>query len=114
MESRNHKQNAHGGIDCEINHPEFGWIPFSAMPGDAASEEILTDYAAGKFGVLPAYQKPAAEVAAAQRAAAQAELVRIDLASIRSMREYLAAKQDAPQFLKDHESAAQAARAKLV
>lgn len=23
-----------GQIDCEINHPQFGWIPFTADPND--------------------------------------------------------------------------------
>ena len=26
--------NAVGGIDCEINHPAMGWIPFTASPDD--------------------------------------------------------------------------------
>lgn len=41
------------------------------------------------------------------------ELAAIDLASIRAMREYIAAKADAPQVLKDREAAAVALRAKL-
>lgn len=44
---------------------------------------------------------------------AKAELKRIDLASIRSIREYIASKQDAPQILKDRETAAAAERAKI-
>lgn len=55
----------------------------------------------------------AAEIAAAENAAALAELAAIDLASIRAMREYIASKADAPKILKDRETAAQAARAKL-
>lgn len=34
MEIRNCKYNHLGTIDCEINHPEFGWIPFTADPND--------------------------------------------------------------------------------
>jgi hypothetical protein len=44
---------------------------------------------------------------------AEAELKSIDLLSIRAMREYIASKADAPQILKDRETSAQAARAKL-
>ncbi|MDX5413413.1 MAG: hypothetical protein LPK02_10245, partial [Rhodobacterales bacterium] len=33
-EHRNPTFNALGGIDCEINHPDFGWIPFTASPDD--------------------------------------------------------------------------------
>lgn len=38
------------------------------------------------------------------------ELKEIDLASIRSLREYIAAQSDAPQFIKDHEIEAAAKR----
>lgn len=38
MEVRDAKYNKTGGIDCEINHPEFGWIPFTAREDDV--EEI--------------------------------------------------------------------------
>ena len=34
MEIRNPVYNAFGTIDCEINHPQFGWIPFTASPDD--------------------------------------------------------------------------------
>lgn len=33
-EYRNPKFNQHGSIDVEINHPSFGWIPFTADPED--------------------------------------------------------------------------------
>lgn len=41
------------------------------------------------------------------------KLNEIDMASIRSMREYIASKSDAPQFIKDHEAEAKAEREKL-
>lgn len=47
------------------------------------------------------------------KAQALAALVAIDLASIRALREYIAAKPDAPQYIKNHEAAAIAERAKL-
>lgn len=34
MEIRNVKYNKQGTIDCEIDHPELGWIPFTASPDD--------------------------------------------------------------------------------
>lgn len=35
MEWRNAKQiNEFGWLDCEINHPEFGWIPYTLDPND--------------------------------------------------------------------------------
>ena len=34
MKTRNASFNKFGSIDCEINHPNFGWIPFTASPDD--------------------------------------------------------------------------------
>lgn len=34
MEYRNAHYNANGTIDCELNHPRFGWIPFTADEND--------------------------------------------------------------------------------
>lgn len=33
-EYRSPKYNANGTIDVEINHPDFGWIWFTADPND--------------------------------------------------------------------------------
>ena len=34
MEYRNARYTEFGTIDCEINHPVYGWIPFTASPDD--------------------------------------------------------------------------------
>lgn len=34
MEIRNTKVISEDVIDCEINHPKFGWIPFTASRFD--------------------------------------------------------------------------------
>ena len=34
MNFRNAQYNQFGTIDCEINHPVYGWIPFTADPSD--------------------------------------------------------------------------------
>jgi len=34
MQIREAKFNASGTIDCEIEHPQFGWIPFTANADD--------------------------------------------------------------------------------
>jgi hypothetical protein len=34
IDYRNPRYNAHGTIDVELNHPAFGWIPFTADPDD--------------------------------------------------------------------------------
>lgn len=66
---------------------------------------------AGAFEVDP--PKTPAEIEAADSAAAKAELAAFDLASIRDIRAYIAAKADAPQTLKDREAAAVAARVRV-
>lgn len=35
MEIKNAKYSSFGDIDCEINHPKFGWIPFTASLNDS-------------------------------------------------------------------------------
>ncbi len=49
----------------------------------------------------------------AENATAKAELIQIDIQSIRSIREWLVTQPNASEFLKQHESDAKAARAKL-
>ena len=34
MNYRDPKYNADNTIDCEIEHPDYGWIPFTASPDD--------------------------------------------------------------------------------
>lgn len=34
IEVRNAHYNQHGEVDLEINHPDYGWIPFTASPND--------------------------------------------------------------------------------
>ena len=34
MNYRNPVYNRFGTIDCEVDHPEYGWIPFTASPED--------------------------------------------------------------------------------
>lgn len=34
IEFRNVASLTDGRFDCEINHPQFGWIPFTADPND--------------------------------------------------------------------------------
>lgn len=57
MEYRNPMYNTSGSIDCEVDHPIHGWIPFTAAPNDIEAhgrelyERIL---AAGKEHIAPA------------------------------------------------------------
>lgn len=34
MQVKNPRYNQHGTIDCDLEHPTFGWIPFTASPDD--------------------------------------------------------------------------------
>lgn len=34
LEYRNVIARQDGAFDCEIDHPQFGWIPFTADPND--------------------------------------------------------------------------------
>ena len=74
-----------------------------------------------KFGPKPTKAELDAVSAVAEQARidkeasdkAKAELASIDLASIRAIREYIVAKADAPQILKDREAVAALERAKI-
>jgi|TARA_E500000318_G_C3554216_1_gene210314 hypothetical protein len=60
MEVRNLKYTWDGRIDCEINHSEYGWIPFTADENDVEemSVEIFSKAKKGDYGVVSDYQKP--------------------------------------------------------
>lgn len=38
MKYRNAKRLADGRIDCEIDHPAYGWIPFTSAPDDIGAK----------------------------------------------------------------------------
>jgi len=57
MEFRNCKYTESGNIDCEINHPEFGWIPFTASPNDC-EEHGREIYAEAIKGEVAPYEPP--------------------------------------------------------
>jgi len=65
MNYKNPIYNQLGTIDCEVNHPEYGWIPFTASPEDAEAHgrelyhRILAD------GDVADYIPPSAEQVAA-------------------------------------------------
>ena len=58
MQTRNPIFTASGAIDCEIEHPIYGWIPFTASPDDVEQYgreifEALKDSAAPYVPVPP-------------------------------------------------------------
>ena len=73
MNYRNTKYNAFGTVDCEIEHPIHGWIPFTASPDDVEKHgrDIFAELAAS--GDVAEYTPPPepnpAEALNAKRAA---------------------------------------------
>lgn len=86
--------------------PALVWVD---APEGATHETHVFDGAA----VVPRPPKSQAEIDAEESAATKRELAALDLASIRDIRAYIAAKADAPQTLKDREAAAVLARARV-
>lgn len=57
---RNPTYNAVATIDCELDHPAHGWIPFTASPNDPDEggrviHKLLVD---GQFGEIAPYVEP--------------------------------------------------------
>lgn len=55
---RNPSYNAAGTIDCEIDHPVYGWIPYTADPNDAEPLGALIHAAALEMGPAPYVAPP--------------------------------------------------------
>lgn len=61
MNIQNPRYNAHGTIDVDIEHPDYGWIPYTASPDDIHSEVCRSRYAAalaGEYGEIAPYVEP--------------------------------------------------------
>lgn len=56
MNYRNAKYNVFGTIDCEIEHPVHGWIPFTADPNDV--EPLGAEVFDAAKGSASAYVEP--------------------------------------------------------
>ena len=64
--------NEKGWVNCEINHPEYGWIPYTLDPSDTDmtinNDDLLADMATN--GDVAAYVPPTQEELDAEAAAA--------------------------------------------
>ena len=60
LQVRNPQYNAANTVDLEINHPQFGWVPFTATPDDAEAygRELYAQAVAGAFGPVAEYVAP--------------------------------------------------------
>jgi hypothetical protein len=81
MNTRNPVYNYLGTIDCEIEHPDYGWIPFTASPNDVEPHGVEIFNSLVAAGTVTAYVPPtAAEALAAKRAAATLTPMEFELA----------------------------------
>lgn len=62
MKLRNAQYNALGTIDCEIEHPVYGWIPFTADPSDV--EPIGAEVFSAAKANAAAYVEPPVDLEA--------------------------------------------------
>lgn len=87
----------------------------TSVVGDYTQDEEVQEWIANG-GVVDPFETPS-EIALREKneanAAAKADLEKIDLESVRSLREWVASQPGAPQFILDKENEAQAARARL-
>ncbi|WP_052475724.1 hypothetical protein [Halomonas sp. KHS3] len=84
---RNAQYLRNGGIDCEINHPQHGWIPYTATPDGADLLERLV-FESAQADAAPYVPDPEQDLANA-RARKIAEINEMYVASIKPLiREY--------------------------
>lgn len=87
MEYRNAKHIGQNRIDCEINHPELGWIPFTCDPEDTGAQ----------FDVAELHGRMAADPDAVPYIPpTQEELDAIAAKQVRSQRDFILATQVDP------------------
>lgn len=75
MNAKNPKYTIDHNIDLEINHPEFGWIPFTASPNDVEEigRNLYSQAISGEFGPIAAYVPPPPYVNTSDENKAEAE-----------------------------------------
>ena len=82
MNYRNAQYNKNGTIDCEIEHPKFGWIPFTASPYDCENHskklyvKIVKEGGAAKYAAPPPPSEE--EIAKSNRELRNSKLIRSD------------------------------------
>lgn len=78
MNVRNPKYSEHGSVECEVEHPVYGWIPFHAVAGDPESDKVLAQIAADALPIASATPIPLAVVKARKIADLDASKARLD------------------------------------
>jgi len=102
-----------------VKKSKYGYVINESLhvPNDSKNSDYQAVQKWIDAGNTPADQHTPEEAAQIEsdkiKEAAKAELLKVDLESIRSIREYIAAQPDAPKILKDKEAAAVLEREKL-
>ena len=92
MEFRNAVYNRHGTIDCDVNHPKFGWIAFTASPDDP--EDVgKAIYAAAAKGNVGEYVPPEVVVEVPSRITARQFKMQLEIDGLTSTVEGWVAQQ---------------------
>lgn len=75
MKIKNPKYNFFGTIDLELEHPAYGWIPFTANPNDVEpiGKEVFDACIAGVAGPVAPYAPPPPHVNTVAENKAEAE-----------------------------------------
>jgi len=86
MEYRNAKHTADGQIDCEVDHPDYGWIPYTVgrddIKGLINGAEMFDAIAATASPYSPPPPPTEAEIAAAKEAADTATMTRLEVGAV--------------------------------
>lgn len=102
MNIRNAKRNEAGSVDCEIEHPTYGWIPFTAVAGDPNSDEVLAEITRQGIVVAPytAKVKSPAELEAEASAAAKKTIAQVRADIFPDLLDFVAGLPGAPANIK--------------
>lgn len=100
MNIRNAKYGESGSIDCEIDHPAYGWIPFTAVAGDPNSDIVLAEIAAQNITVAPKLPKTPAQLDAEASAAAKKTIAQVRADIFPDLLDFVAGLPGAPANIK--------------
>jgi len=87
MRIRNLKNTESNCIDMEIEHPDYGWAPFSASPTDSEplGRDLYAQAIAGTLGAITPYVKPLAQAQTERLAIIEAAYIAANSAPISYM-----------------------------
>ena len=89
MNYRNAKHISEGRIDCEIEHPMHGWIPYTLNPADTKNDDLLASMALAddvEAYVPPTQVELDAALAAEVRADRDGRLAEVDAVAGNALR----------------------------